>query len=250
MFKWLMSSIIIGSPNPIKILIEKPKNEIWVMVIDTGVSKHNKLTSVVYDNSDDYIDKNGHGTHVAGLIQNGIDNLKLCPQVKIFSCKFFDGAEWKGANAISDCVRKASSLNMDYINVSAGGTSFIADEYEAFKNFKGTVFAAAGNDGNELNNSYQYYPASYSYNRVKYGLNKTSEHLKNIKVIQNVCNGVRIKSSNYKIGLISECGEDAESTYLNNSYRILSGTSQATAIALHKELLKTCSTFNGGNYGK
>jgi len=83
--------------SPIK---TKISNEIRVLELDTGIAPHKKLQNYVqYDNSNDYEDTNGHGTHIAGIIiyGNQILNNKgeavfnpVCRNVKIFSCKYYN----------------------------------------------------------------------------------------------------------------------------------------------------------------
>lgn len=245
MFSTLLASLLLMSPTP---KIYKKPGEIYVLVVDTGIAKHPALTSVVYEDTNAYVDNHGHGTHIAGLIQNGDGDSKVCPQVKILSCKYFEPG--KPADSFTYCLKMAKALNVDYVNVSGGGSEFISDEYEAFKAYKGIVYAAAGNEKLELTDKYHYFPASYSYAKIQYGKGRVTEPLNNIKVIQSVCNNVRAKYSNYRMNSLQECGSNKISTHVNNGYAMLSGTSQATALALNKELVKRCSTLTGGKYGQ
>jgi subtilisin family serine protease len=84
------------------------------MVIDTGIGPHNKLVQgVQYENSENYVDRIGHGTHVAGIILYGNENLNdpVCNRVKIYSCKYYDPSFQKGENlkASIECIKKSYS---------------------------------------------------------------------------------------------------------------------------------------------
>jgi subtilisin len=219
-------------------VIPKEPKAINVMVIDTGIAQHDLLKNVQYNDSDDYVDHNGHGTHVAGLIQLGKDlNDPLCPQVRIHSCKYFEDSAKE--EALAECVEKANHLKMDYINVSGGGPGYLKREHLAFKKFKGKVYAATGNNGQHLNKKVVYYPASYRY----------KNKMTNIIMVQSDCNGKTCAYSNVHSNAIKSYGDYVKSTSLNNSLKSLRGTSQATAIALHDALKKKCNELKGGIYG-
>lgn len=245
MFKSLLATLLL---TPISPTVTKPKGEIWVLIVDTGIAKHKDLTSVVYDNSVHYEDNNGHGTHIAGIVQSGEGGDKVCDQVKIFSCKYFD-PKYSDPKGIAKCLRDAKRLNMDYVNVSGGGSDFIKEEYEAFRDYRGIVYAALGNNSEDLDKGGNYFPASYAYAKIKYSKGVTVP-LRNINYVQAICGTEVCKYSNYKSGSIRENGNYVMSTFKNGGYNELRGTSQSTALALHKELKRRCSTLKGEKYGQ
>ncbi len=73
----------------------KVPGEIRVMIIDSGVGLHSKLNPWVrYDKSNNYVDLDGHGTHVTGIVLYGnlvkrynFEKAKdtVCTKVKVFS---------------------------------------------------------------------------------------------------------------------------------------------------------------------
>lgn len=212
---------------------QEPK-VINVLIVDTGIARHGLLKNVVYNSSDDYVDINGHGTHIAGLIQLGKDlNDSLCPEIRLRSCKYYDYTA--GIDSFSKCIQKGVDTNVDYLNVSGGGSGFDANEYKAFKAFKGLAYVAAGNNGVILDNKKVYYPASYRY----------KHNMKNIVMVQGLCDGKLCPYSNTHPTAIDGFGDYVKSTSINNDFTTKRGTSQATAIALHEALKKKCNEFKG-----
>lgn len=143
------------------------KDKILVMVIDTGIGKHYLLDDIVdYDNTTNYIDEDGHGTHVAGIIaygNNGDFTDKVCDRVRIISCKAFSVND--PLKAAIQCIQLASQMGVEYINYSGGGVYRDKEEklaYEGFIARGGQVIVAAGNDNTNIS-KYAYYPASYVY---------------------------------------------------------------------------------------
>ena len=245
----------------------KPSNEVWVMVIDTGIGQHSKLTNVEYIDSDDYVDNHGHGTHVSGIIEYGNRigagpnrdfSDRLCSNVRLFSCKYFDPkSPFKNSlNKEIDCVNKATELKMDYINYSAGGEEFSEQEYLAYRRFTesgGTAIVAAGNESANLSNR-PYYPASYASNDG-FTLWKRSLRLKDgsrryvpirLQVIQNTNpDGTLAATSNHHPFAASQVGTNVVSTLPNNLFGAMSGTSQAAPAVLHTILKQECVQLNG-----
>jgi serine protease len=143
------------------------ERQIRVAVIDTGISYKN--TSVLckgghknFTEADGgIIDRHGHGTNISGLIHERARGVNYCQIV----LKFFDTDETSGdtiAN-MANAIRHAVDLNVDIINISAGGIGFDQRESDAVKlalerGIK--VVAAAGNESKNIDFS-PYFPASY-----------------------------------------------------------------------------------------
>ncbi|MBB2478949.1 S8 family peptidase [Bacillus sp. APMAM] len=195
-----------------------------VAVLDSGISKHADLqvaggvSFTSYTKS--YADDNGHGTHVAGIIgakNNGIGVVGVAPDASLYAVKVLDS---KGDGYLSDIISGIDwsiKNHMDVINLSFGtpensvALQQIVDEaYD-----KGIlVVAAAGNEGNSAGTGNTVdYPAKYS------------------SVI-----AVGAVDQNNKRGTFSATGPDLEvvapgvnvlSTYMDNEFAYMSGTSMA-----------------------
>lgn len=202
-----------------------------IAVIDTGLDLKDSRFKLCYDGHKDFTgdglkDTNGHGTHIAGLIQQYAGSKGYC----LVILKFFA----RGATAqqnISreiEAIKEAARLKVDIINLSISGAAFSKEEYEALKAIPQTpVLVAAGNDGKDLNVT-SFYPASYNLaNIIPVGaLDHKGKD--------------RLKSSNYgKIVLTWEIGENVKSTFPNGFSGYMTGTSQATAVATGKLVNKS-----------
>jgi subtilisin family serine protease len=110
-------------------------NEVLVAVIDTGINyQSKKLKQNLFFGSSDYLNQNrkghgydfnhndlfpedtqGHGTHVAGIIQS------IAPKVKILTMKVFDENNRTDRFLIIKAVRYAMMMGARVINLSLGG---------------------------------------------------------------------------------------------------------------------------------
>jgi subtilisin family serine protease len=221
----------------------KSKN-IIIGIIDTGIDpKHpifaNRLYT--YDDTNNLIpisessygfnltgpklsfqpmDDVGHGTHVAGIIDNGT---KLFPEIKFVIYKYYTNQ--KNASIISTltstirAIELATKHGVDVINYSAGGVEPSLAEKNAIDKAreKGIIFVtAAGNDGKEIGGSYKYYPGSYN--------------LSNIITVGNTQENLKLHpSSNYSSQYvhIAAPGDRILSTLPFNGFGTMTGTSQA-----------------------
>ena len=148
-------------------------------------------------NADVVTDRVGHGTHVAGIIAaNGNNNIKgVAPDAELYILKAIDQTGSGKLSWVVNAINYAVSLNVDIISMSLGMP--VSDEKlekainNAIKN-KISVVCAAGNEGDGNYHDFDYsYPAAYT-------------------------------------DVISVGAVDIISTYPNNTYASLSGTSMAT----------------------
>lgn len=160
-------------------------------------------------------DWHGHGTNIAGLIEQYANNgkSKYC----LVIIKYYSKNQTNEQNAMASvaALKYVSSLNVDVINYSGGGEVAIEEERLAIKKIldqKKIFIAAAGNDGKLIDGKkFAYYPASYD---------------SRITVVGNGRLGRRELSSNY--GQIVDIWENGVN---QEAYGIkMTGTSQATAI--------------------
>lgn len=198
---------------------------IKVAVIDSGISPHSDLaiaggiSTVGYTSS--YKDDQGHGTHVAGIIgarNNSFGVRGVAYETEIYAVKAFDR---NGEAYLSDLIEGIDwsiGNGMDIINLSSGtqtsSRSFLNVVNKAYDSGL-LIVAAAGNDGapDGLGDTVDF-PARYA------------------SVI-----GVGAVNSFFERASFSSTGPEVEvaapgveilSTYLDNQYAYMSGTSMAT----------------------
>ena len=197
---------------------------IVVAVLDTGLSSHVDLTDNVlgyfnFSDSNTSGDVVGHGTHVAGTIaalQNGIGVLGVAPETKIYSIKVLDDDGSGSYDNITAGIEKAIELDVDIINMSLG-SEFEAPQsfYDAIKkayNAGIIILAAAGNDSGSVN-----YPAKYP-------------EVIAVSAIDDEGKLAYFSSRGPEVVLAAP-GVDIYSTYPDNQYAKMSGTSMATPFA-------------------
>lgn len=189
-----------------------------IAVIDSGVQHdHDFLKSRVVDSGFNAVSDNGtayddrgHGTHVAGIIvANTLDN------VTVHAYKALNASGSGSATQISLAIDAAIEDGVDIINLSMQmkGTSSVL--YEAvLKAYNAgiCVIVAAGNSGVDLANN-PYSPGGFE------------EAIS----VMSCSNSRRILStSNYGTPCdFAAPGENILSTYINNTYKISTGTSMA-----------------------
>ncbi len=105
------------------------------------------------------IDNHGHGTNIAGLIQEHAGNANFCMVI----LKYYDPKTENGDNLNNTvkAIQYAKNIGVDYINYSGGGTEPSDIERKAVKDFLNTggkFVAAAGNERADTDIS-PYYPA-------------------------------------------------------------------------------------------
>ncbi|WP_300465030.1 S8 family peptidase [Desulfobacula sp.] len=199
--------------------------DIIVAVIDTGVDlDHPDLVNMVdtdidYDfvnNDSTAMDDNGHGTHCAGIIAAQMDNgqgVAGLQNVTIMAVKGLDSGGSGWTSVLAQCITYAVDNGAKVLSNSWSGTipSSTLKNAVNYAFSKGVVVvAAAGNSGNSIKN----YPAAYP------------------AVIGVAALGTcttRAGYSNYGTEnvFISAPGSSIYSTYLDDSYASLSGTSMA-----------------------
>lgn len=181
-----------------------------VAILDSGIFPHIDLKEkIIYGknftsegNSQNLDDNNGHGTHIAGIIHS------ISADTELLAIKILDRYGKGDTDDITEAIYYAIDKNADIINISIS----FEDEDEEIKKAiqlaidKNIVVVCASGNNKKIE-----YPA-------KYALSVGSlDHNGNIS---NFCS---------KDCDIYAVGEDVKSTYLNDSYEVLTGTSMATA---------------------
>lgn len=129
-------------------------------IIDTGIDYNHEDLKNNYKggynfiaNSNDPMDDNGHGTHVAGIIgasDNGIGVIGVAPEVSIYSIKVLSSSGSGSYVNIINAIEWAMDNNMNIINMSLAGSSFsqaLKDACDNAYNYGILLIAAAGNNG-------------------------------------------------------------------------------------------------------
>jgi len=215
-----------------------------VVVLDTGVNvSHPDLRGRIaqckdFTNSRYPVidgkcdDKNGHGTHVAGIIaaDAGVDKKGLygvAPSAKIFAYKVCGASGSCYADDIAVGLRTAVSQGANVINMSFGtdrDIPLIKDAVDYAASNGVLLVAAAGNDG-PFPDSIDY-PAAYASVVAVGAINDK------LQVTDWSSRGI---NSSTEPGVINNRdiefaapGEYIESTWNNGGYVVLSGTSMAS----------------------
>ncbi len=210
-------------------------NPVSVAIVDSGVeSTHEFLQGRVVPTGFNSVteggtseDDRGHGTQVAGIIvANSNDNVTIYPYKALN--KWGEGT----ALQVSLAIDAAVSDDVDIINLSLSMVGYNETLHQAVVNAKNegiTVVAAAGNKGYNLEIT-ECSPGGFS------------------EVISVVSVNVsRVVSSFSNYGATVSCaapGEDILSSYLNNTYKISSGTSMSAPFVVAACCYKLSSNSN------
>lgn len=215
--------------------------DIHIAVLDTGCDINHKClsdriveTKNFINGTDDVTDKNGHGTHVSGIIasnrvKEGMTG--IAPEVSLHIYKVLGDNGDGNYDAIVQALDQAINQKVDIINMSLGGTEANEKMHElinkAIKNGI-CVVCASGNEANGDNGSVDEISYPGFWREV-------------IEVGSMEQDGTMSKfsNSNHNIDLVAYGGQ-ITSCYPNNKYATTSGSSQATpqvagALALLKQ---------------
>lgn len=211
-------------------------------IMDTGIDyTHGDLNDNYYGgydfggrivwlgrNDDDPMDKQGHGTHCAGIVaaeDNNIGVIGVAPEAHLYAVKVFDdmgnggrysdvieGLEWcidthSDSDSDNDIQVISMSFGSKYSDGDPGIESWINEAYSVGI----LLVGAAGNEGS--GDDTVIYPARYA--------NVTA-----VAATDNSDNRASWSSTGPTVEL-SAPGVAIKSTYLNNAYETMSGTSMA-----------------------
>lgn len=198
-------------------------DNVKVAVIDTGWFPHKDLQVNFLEGHDatgnnDFMDHgNGHGVHVAGIIGancgDTIGVMGVCPDAKLIPIKALDDDGTGSYDFIANGLRIAHDLDVDVINMSLGSSQDPGDNviHSLIKDITSQgkiVVCASGNDGSAVN-----FPAKFD---------------ESIAVAAVAADGTLAKFSSRGPELDTAApGVRIYSTWLNNQYINLDGTSMA-----------------------
>jgi major intracellular serine protease len=207
---------------------------IVVAVLDTGCDKnHPDLKDNIIEgrnfsggffNHDDWEDRTGHGTHVAGTIAANGKIQGVAPEAKLLIGKVLGDDGSGGYSSIINGIQWAANWEgangerVRIINMSLGGSHNHRGLQEAILDAcaKGImVVVASGNEGNGDENTFEYgYPALYNECVTV----AACDEERNMAAFSN--NHLQVDVTAAGVGVVS--------TYPKSSYARLSGTSMAT----------------------
>ena len=202
----------------------KNKGEnISIMVCDTGIIDHEDLKENTdfekaksFINDEDYIDHQGHGTCVAGVISakdSGFGIVGVAPNSKIIPVKALSNKGFGNNDSLENCLRYAIKIKPDIVNMSLGGKY---PQGEVFHNLLKELYklnipviCAIGNYGEK----YSCFPAEYP-ETISVAAFRKDRNISNFSS--------RSSSTDFALP-----GENILTTSLNNQYSIVNGTSFA-----------------------
>jgi subtilisin len=200
----------------------KTKGEgVKVVVIDTGIDmshpdfKDNlKMTINMHNRTKDVTDDYGHGSHVAGLIAG--KRTGVAPNVDLYVAKVLDKDGNGNMANISDGITMAMNIKADILCMSLGMPQDLPVNVQQRlldAHSRGTTIVCAVGNGNK--NTIEY-PSFYDYVIAVGGVDKDLK---------------RASFSNYgkQIDIVAPA-VDILSTYKDNNYARMSGTSMASPL--------------------
>lgn len=199
---------------------------IKVAVLDTGIDathpdlapNFKKGRNFTTSNPDDYLDRQGHGTHCAGIIA-GCDNMVgivgVAPLAELYVAKVLGDQGNGGISAIVKGIDWAIEEKVDVISMSLGCSKDPGPAlHDAIKRARAAGIVIVAASGNE--NTHVGWPAVY-------------EEVISVGAVDQTFG--RADFSNFGQELdVTAPGVDILSTYPTNQYAKLSGTSMATPI--------------------
>jgi subtilisin family serine protease len=193
---------------------------ITCMVIDTGHPDHPDLNSNTEEGAnfipnEPIVDENGHQTHCTGIIcgeDNEIGMVGVAPESRCVSVKALNKGGGGSYSGLAKALDYAIKTRPDLISMSLGGSSpssVLEEKIKTLYDMNIPIICAAGNTGQGGVN----WPAAF---------NETIA----VAAYDKYGNVASFSSRGEKVEWAAP-GVDIYSTFLNNSYASLSGTSMA-----------------------
>lgn len=206
----------------------QPVEKCRLAILDTGVdSEHEDIAANFFSISPKYnTDKNGHGTHCAGIAcavsNNQVGVASFSPNnqlVEVSSVKVLSDAGSGSQQSIIQGIIEAADNGADVISLSLGGPSVddkqkAYNEAIAYANKSGAIVIVAA--GNSNDNAANYAPANCKGVIVVTAVDDNLDRASFSNAIEDIEMG------------IAAPGVEILSTFPNNTYRSMNGTSMAT----------------------
>ncbi|MGA1282939.1 MAG: S8 family serine peptidase, partial [Prochlorothrix sp.] len=173
------------------------------------------------NNDNNPLDRQGHGTHVAGTIaggNNGFGVTGVAYNARIMAVQVLGDTGTGSSTGVANGIRYAANNGAHVINLSLGG-DYSADIYSAIQyasNRGSIVVMAAGNDGRLQPD----YPA---FHATEFGLSVGA-----VDSSSQIASFSNRAGSNSAMQHVVAPGVNVYSTTPNNTYRYFNGTSMAT----------------------
>jgi subtilisin family serine protease len=197
-----------------------------IAVADTGIQRSHPDLDAKIAGGYDFVqgdtapdDDNGHGTHVAGTAaaetNNGTGVAGMCPNCKLMPVRVLDANGNGPLSTVANGIAHAANNGAKVINLSLGGAGSETLQ-SAIDNAwnKGVFLACAAGNGNTSSPNTAYpgaYPNCFA-------------------VASTTASDVRSSFSNYGSWVqVAAPGSAIYSTWINNGYNSINGTSMATA---------------------
>ena len=185
-----------------------------VAVVDSGIDPEHPLFEGRLVDGYDFVERDqkpndelGHGTHISGVIINNSRNATIMP------IRFTEGREGKLSDLIASLMF-AAEHKADVVNLSLSTPQYSAIMQETIQYLDSQdiiIVSAAGNYGTWL----EFYPAAWPEAISVGALTKT---------------GAKLPESNFGEWIdFSAPGKSVYSAYPDNTFHLLSGTSQSAA---------------------
>ena len=195
-----------------------------VAVLDTGFNRdHNDITfksgHSVFEDSNWYVDSDGHGTHVSGIIGANQNSPApgTAPGVELYGVKIYNNDSTTSLSNLLKGLNWAIDNNMDIISLSSGYKTYNTAVHTVIKSAEANgilVTAASGNSKNSSNNVE--FPAAHEE------VIAVSNVDRNFSIVSDSNNGEQNELSAPGQNILGLSNTSVD------SYRTMSGTSQAT----------------------
>ncbi len=232
---------LIGFPTSIAAPTETKGKGVTLAIIDSGVQRHTQFGTRLLSGYDYFTaggdgtnDLYGHGTHVAGIAGAALDGagmVGIAPDAMILPVRVLDalgsgtatsidaGVRWALANTVRPVAGVPAQKTV--FNMSLGSSSaFGLSTLQAIRNAGTIAVVAAGNAGG----SNPLYPARYATDSSVAGWVIAVGAVDSNNVIASFSNRAGDTRNYYLVAP----GKYVDSTYFNNGYTMMSGTSMAT----------------------